>query len=126
MTFPSQQPQRGFSAVFISLIIASITVVFALTASTVALGTVRTSRLVGERLSFDQTYASCRDEALMRLREQPTSQITGSTSIGGGTCTYNIGGAVPSISVHYTYTYQARERSGTVMVTQLYPRMEIQ
>ena len=112
---------RGFVFLYLVLLIASVTVAFALASSV-------SSGFAGNRIRSDAQSAqvrmlamACGEQLLMQVRNNTALVTSGSLSYDGGTCTYTVAGTSPNKTITITATQNNLNRKMTITTTQVSP-----
>jgi hypothetical protein len=113
--------QKGFALIYVMLILASIVVALSLAAG--QSGFFSANRLKSYTTSADVRMIAmyCGENLLMQIRSTPGITGPGTLSYNGGSCDYDITGAIPDKTITITATKDNLYKKLIITTSQIYP-----
>lgn len=113
--------QTGFALLYVMLILASFIVALSLAAN--KSGLFSANRLKNYNISAEVRMIGmyCGENLLMQIRNTPGLTGSGTLSYNGGSCSYDITGAIPDKTISITATKNNIYKKLTITTSQVYP-----
>lgn len=114
-------PQRGFSFIYIVMVLAMVTFGAALTSSQLSLFSARRAKLNVSAAEARMIGMQCAENLLMQVRNNTALISSGTLSIQSGTCTYSVSGTNPNKTITITAIRNNVYKKITITTTQTSP-----